>query len=132
MLYVQAVLLALAMGGAMALAIHLQNRKLAEIRRLLSAAELEFRRIRVESDHPKFRLSGRSAQILKRVEHAAGQEASQVPEEVSIHYHVRNPHGEYFFIIIRSDEPPFIKHMSQQSAKAVLRDRYIPPPEPGA
>lgn len=129
MLYVQALWLALAVGGVMALSIHLQKRKQAEIRRLLSAAELEFRRIRVESDHPRFRLSGRSAQVLKRLEHAAGQDASQVPEDISIHYHVRNPHGEYFFIIIRSDEPPFIKHMSHQAAKAVLKDRYLAPPE---
>ena len=39
----------------------------------------------------------------------------------------RNPSGEYFFFLFRSDSSPLFKPIDQGSAKAILKKKYVAP-----
>ncbi len=42
-------------------------------------------------------------------------------------YLVRDNSGEYFFILYREGEKPYVKHTPHHVARARLKGKYIPP-----
>jgi len=94
------------------------------MKQLHAKTDRVFHSIRFHADDPKFALEGRTAEVLKVVERLYDPDDGR--KNFALEMHVRNPCGEYFFVIARSSGETFDKHMGQRAARAVLKDRYIP------
>jgi hypothetical protein len=108
-----------------AIAALLQIKSMAkQIKRYRAKAQKVFWQIRYNLVDPKYGFDGRAAEILKVVEQFIGTENNL--EGLALEMHVRNGYGEYFFVIARSTGTVFIKPITHASARAVLKDKYIP------
>jgi hypothetical protein len=82
--------------------------------------------VRVPSDDPRWALNAGEAEVMDESE----SHPNRQPDED--HYFltqiVRNPHGEYFLLKTTGvGGRPFVKLLSQDRAKLLLKARYRPP-----
>jgi hypothetical protein len=93
--------------------------------RARATARLAYRRTILLSTDPRYSFNGRTAEVLSEQEDVPDPEHSL--NEVTLHVHARNAHGEYFFVVAPSSGGVFAKHISHAAAKAVLGEKYVAP-----
>jgi hypothetical protein len=90
-----------------------------------SQARKIFESIEMKHESPVYSLDGRTATILRIEERLAIQ--GGIPYGFSYTAYASNEVGECFMTLIRNDSAtPFIKHLDQSSARAVLTDQKHP------
>lgn len=86
-----------------------------------------FSTLAIQADDERFAFEGKHAQVIQDEEelHTEGMTG------LNIKRIARNPHGEYYWMILEADEQGarlvYIKYMEHKNARAILQDRYIPP-----
>lgn len=95
------------------------------LERMRATTELSYKRLKVDAASPEHTFDGRTAEVVQREDEVLYKD--HVPSAVVLHIHARNPHGEYFYVVARSYDTPFVKHIPHASARAVLKDRYVAP-----
>ena len=120
-----AVILVLAFGAALYALIRNKERAnqqwLSERR---AAICLQFQQVQVTANDPRFALNGNSAEVILDMENRTRTEGTVA--HFSVTRYVRNEYGEYF-ALISTEAAPYVKHMSHQAAKQVLKSKYRPP-----
>lgn len=88
--------------------------------------EIELDGLSIEANDARFVLNGRTAATVVRTVEKRYMEIGHVAGLTTTRY-LRNASGEYFLWIWRSNESPFIKHISHPNAKIALRSKYVAP-----
>jgi hypothetical protein len=91
--------------------------------RMRATTELTFKRLKLDASKPEYSFNGRTAEVIKVDDEVFYQD--HVPTGMALHIYARNPQGEYFYVIARSYDSPFVKHISHASTKAVLKGKYV-------
>jgi len=88
-------------------------------------AETAFRSQRASSTDPRYQFDGKTAQVLSESEEI--QTAKGCPTGYMQTRVARSESGEYFWFLFLAGQPPVLKHIEHGSAKALLREKYVPP-----
>lgn len=79
----------------------------------------------INSASDSFALHGKTAVVVLRTEEIGW--IDNVVINMTVTTFLRNPSGEYFMRIWRSQGKAYIKHIAQTNARIVLREKYIAP-----
>lgn len=115
-------MLLVALGVALLVG-HVRRGASVSLERMRATAELSYKRLRVDASAPELAFDGRTAEVMKVEEEVLYKE--HVPSRLLLHFYARNPHGEYFYVIARNDDGPFVKHIAHASARAILKEKYL-------
>lgn len=115
-------------GGLLFLLLHTRSR---EDRQYLAArrerAIQQFSLVEIASSNPAFAVRGATAETVHE------QESVSRTDGMTGHYsltrYVRNQHGEHY-MLISTEGKPFVKHVTHEAAKAVLKSKYRAPNDP--
>jgi hypothetical protein len=91
--------------------------------RMRASAMLELQRFKLNSGLHELSLDGSRDQLVKTIEEVF--DVDDVPTEITIHCYLRNVHGEYFYVLLRSADTTYGKHISHEAARVVLKDKYV-------
>jgi hypothetical protein len=121
-------LLVAVIGGLLYLLLHSRSR---EDRQYLAArreqAIQQFSLVEIASSNPAFAVRGAAAEIVHEQESVS--RTNGMIGHYSLTRYVRNQHGEHY-MLISTEGKPFVKHVTHEAAKAVLKSKYRAPNEP--
>jgi hypothetical protein len=86
--------------------------------------ERQFKQINVVVTAPTFSVNGATAEVVHD-DVSIVRHKGERPRYTFMRF-VRNEHGEYF-MFLSTEATPFVKHISHQAAKAVLKSKYRSP-----
>jgi hypothetical protein len=100
------------------------RRDRAYLASLHDAAYAQFKSVAIHSENPRYAFSGATAQVISEYETVSRSDGAVT--FYSCTRHARNQFGEYF--LFKSGEPaPYVKHMSHEMARVVLKTKYLQP-----
>lgn len=86
--------------------------------------DLMYQECKIDADIPMFRFAPDNAQIMQAKDENLHENGDEI---LSRQIYARNRHGEYFYILLRSDSEKYLKHISHTTARVVLGSKYIAP-----
>ncbi len=99
------------------------RRKKRFVESFRGAAHEAFLNLRIEASNPTLAFFGTTAQVLNEVEEVEQSRGAFLAYQLT--RIARNPAGEYFYFVFRSDSKPYFKHLPQGTAKTLLGSRFI-------
>ena len=87
-------------------------------------ADEQFRRLHISSNMESLIFNGSDAEIVSEEEHFEATPNGKAFIGYSITRYAMNQAGEYFMFRSNIGSKPFIKHLSRDRAKLVLKDKY--------
>ncbi|MGJ7535973.1 MULTISPECIES: hypothetical protein [unclassified Variovorax] len=91
----------------------------------LDRANAQFSRVVIASRDPHFALDVSTAEVMSDSETSAPRYGAYRFTRI-----VRNEFGEYFMLKSTPGSEAFVKHVSQEAARVILKSRYLPPDRP--
>jgi hypothetical protein len=86
----------------------------------------DFYQISLDADIPKYSFSGKTAEIVS--DHEALKVTNGIVFGLTLTRFARNSYGEYFFYMADGESMKLFKHVEHNSARAILKDKYVAPP----
>lgn len=90
-----------------------------------SVAESAYLALSIPATDPRFSFDGNTAQVVHEIEQI--EESRGVFLAYALTRVARNGRGEYFWFHFRTDSPSLFKHLDQDRAKLLLKQKYVAP-----
>jgi hypothetical protein len=82
-----------------------------------------------DTGNPTYSFTGLESEIVDQNESIATVNSRVA--DYSLTFFLRSPLGEYFMLLYRPGEKPYVKHIEHRMARIKFKARYVPPPADG-